>query len=87
MPLPPIRPEFTPSPKLAAKPIHHAARTPVHAGKKPRVKDINPKDNNPLSSVLTSLKKLVTPDTTPRKPAAMQTEAAADPPTQVQPPQ
>jgi hypothetical protein len=81
VPLPPARPEITPLPKPKARQAHQAMGVPVHADKKTQ-----DKDSDVVSTVLTSLKKLVTPDKTTHKRAAT-VEAEMDPPTQVQPPQ
>jgi hypothetical protein len=82
IPLPPARPEAASAPRHKVRQARHATGAPAHAGKTSG----DGKDGDVISTVLTSLKKLVTPDKTPHKrPATL--EAEMDPPTQVQPPQ
>ena len=77
VPLPPVRPEFDPAPKPDAKAVRRLEHLQTGAGKKAKADDGSP-------AVLTFLKKLVTPDKTPRKRSL---EADAAPLAQAQPPQ
>ncbi len=86
VPMPPARPEFESPAKRQVKPARRTARLHAHADTKaksePQAKaDTKP---DPVGAVSSFLKKLVTPDKTARKSS---TEAEADPPSQVQPPQ
>jgi len=96
VPLPPARPELGVTSKQDAQPAHHA---PERAGKKSKTEaklgspaeskteskfDWRAKTDDPIG-VVSFLKKLVTPDTKPRKQPAV--EAEAEPPSQTQPPQ
>jgi hypothetical protein len=100
VPLPPVRPELDAAPKQELQPVQRPARANEKADKKSKAKTkskiaAKPKPESkpkaePASTipdpagVVSFLKKLVTPDKNTRRQA---TEADADPPSHVQPPQ
>jgi Transglycosylase SLT domain len=100
VPLPPLRPELDAAPKQELQPVQRPARANEKADKKSKAKTkskiaAKPKPESkpkaePASTipdpagVVSFLKKLVTPDKNTRRQA---TEADADPPSHVQPPQ
>jgi hypothetical protein len=79
VPLPPARPELEPSAKHGAQPPRRSKRVHERTDKQAKVATAG----DPVG-VVTFLKKLVTPDTKPRKRTA---RAKADPPSQVHVPQ
>ena len=99
VPLPPVRPEFDSAPKQTVQPVHRPERARKRAdskskadteprfGAKPETDSKSKTDSKfkfgDPASVVSFLKKLVTPDKKPHPGA----EAQADPPSQVQPPQ
>jgi hypothetical protein len=91
VPLPLARPEFDPAPKQTVQPAHHTERASRRADRKSKTNaqrsfaskpetDSKLKFGDP-ASVVTFLKKLITPDKKPSRAV----EAQADPPSQAKP--